>query len=302
VGGATLGGSGKTPLAIACADALASFGARVAVVGHGYRARIRHPRVVRCDDDVRDVGDEALLAARQLGDRARVVVASSRQGAVELASRDADVLVFDGVAQTAPRRASLALLSVDANEPWGAARAHPPRGDLLAPLRTLLTACDAVVTVGELRAAAPPSIADREVWTARTVGDGARLRHDDTYSGAGALLTWADLRGLRVGLVSTLARPDRVVRDLEAHGVVPVCRIHGPDHGPLGSGLARACRRASQREAIDVWLATPKCAMHVDVGIRGLVECTLGAKVATLEHSLALSPSLCARLRRLAAS
>jgi tetraacyldisaccharide 4'-kinase len=302
VGGATLGGSGKTPLAIACAAALASLGARVALVGHAYRAGLLRPRLVRFDDDVRDVGDEALLAARQLGDRARVVVAPSRQDAVDLALRHADILVFDGVAQTAPRRASLALLAVDASEPWGAARAHPPRGDLLAPLRTLLAACDAVVAVGGPHAAAGPAVADRKVWEARTVCNGAWLRADDTYSGARTLLTWADLRALRVGFVSTLARPDRVVRDLEARGVVPVCRVHAPDHGPFGSAFARACRRGWERESIDVWLATPKCAMHVDVGARRCVERTLGAQVATLEHSVALSPSLCARLRSLATS
>ena len=39
VGGATLGGSGKTRIAIAIARALASRGERVVLVGHAYRAR-----------------------------------------------------------------------------------------------------------------------------------------------------------------------------------------------------------------------------------------------------------------------
>src|SRR5947199_10694187 len=46
IGGATLGGSGKTPLAIACARSFASRGSRVALVAHGYRASPGEARVV----------------------------------------------------------------------------------------------------------------------------------------------------------------------------------------------------------------------------------------------------------------
>src|SRR5260221_5377530 len=66
VGGATLGGSGKTPVAIAIARALAARGERVALVGHAYRARPHCARVVAISDDVREVGDEALLASQEL--------------------------------------------------------------------------------------------------------------------------------------------------------------------------------------------------------------------------------------------
>src|SRR5271155_2411411 len=66
VGGATLGGSGKTPLAIACARELARQGARVAFVGHAYRARPGRARVVLPSDALDEVGDEALVAALEL--------------------------------------------------------------------------------------------------------------------------------------------------------------------------------------------------------------------------------------------
>jgi len=59
VGGATLGGSGKTPLAIACARELAKQGARVAFVGHAYRAHPGRARLVSPDDSLAEVGDEA---------------------------------------------------------------------------------------------------------------------------------------------------------------------------------------------------------------------------------------------------
>jgi tetraacyldisaccharide 4'-kinase len=126
VGGATLGGSGKTPLAIACAAELAAAGASVAFVGHAYRATPGRARVVSGADPVGEVGDEALLAARTLGPAGvPVVVAPRRSDAVALAARISNVLVLDGVAQTTPDRASLALLAVDASEPWGRAVALP---------------------------------------------------------------------------------------------------------------------------------------------------------------------------------
>ena len=87
VGGATLGGSGKTSLAIACAEQLASQGARVALVGHGFRARPRRARRVEVDDALPEVGDEALACARSLarfGASASVVVAPCRAEAGEL--------------------------------------------------------------------------------------------------------------------------------------------------------------------------------------------------------------------------
>jgi tetraacyldisaccharide 4'-kinase len=325
VGGATLGGSGKTPLAIACAAHLAACGARVAVVGHGYRARPLRARVVRVDDRVDEVGDEALLAARSfhpvcgagddagaVSERACVVVGPTRVAALGLAVRLADVVVFDGVAQTQPRPAALALLAVDPSEPWGHAVAGPPRGDLVAPRAALLAACDAVVPVG-YRRGGPPDLdpgegregVPRPVWPATPASRGAWL-DERTHTRSRSLLTWAELRGLRVGFVSAIARPVRVVRGLFAQGVQPCVQIRARDHGPIDAETIRACRAAAARLRLDLWMATPKCALHLEsvrtaeVG-RGVGD-LLGARLATLEHSIALSPALCARLRALVAS
>ena len=62
VGGATLGGSGKTPLAIACASALAASGARVALVGHAYRAAPLHARTVSPGDALERLCRDHLVA------------------------------------------------------------------------------------------------------------------------------------------------------------------------------------------------------------------------------------------------
>jgi tetraacyldisaccharide 4'-kinase len=269
VGGATLGGSGKTPLAIACAAEIAATGAAVAFVGHAYRATPRRPRVVDARDGLAEVGDEALLAARLLGPLGvRVVVAPRRSEAVLFASRLAAVLVVDGVLQTRPVRASLALLAVDADEPWGGAASVPPAGDLRAPPRALLAACDRVVVVG-----------DGEGADARVVSRGAWM--------GGTLHTWGALAGLRLGLLCALARPDRVLRGLTRRGLTVRAVVRARDHDPFD----RRSLAAAGRAPVDLWLASPKCALK-------LGDFT-GLRVATLDHGLSLSPTLRVRCAQL---
>lgn len=301
VGGATLGGSGKTPLAMACALELAERGARVAFVGHAHRARPGRARVVDVGDTVRTVGDEALLAARVLAPAGvRVYVAPTRSAAIALASRQAQVLVVDGVAQTAPLRATLALLAVDADCPWGSAGAVFPRGDLRAPRAALLDACDAIVAVGDPDTPATgfdpnePFRPHAAVFRAGVLSPGARV--------GGAIQTWDVLARFRVGLLCALARPDRVVRALQRRGISVRAVVRAPDHGPWSRSAAAQASRAEKEHGIDSWLATPKCALHLspfetnsDVGSRGSVP------VCTIEHSLALPEPLRDRLRALAA-
>ena len=266
VGGATLGGSGKTPLAIACARELARRGARVALVGHAYRAQPGHARIVMPDDALAEVGDEALLAARMLEPfGVPVVVAPSRALALAHAARAADVLVLDGVLQTRPVRASLSLLAVDADEPWGRAADVPPRGDLRAPVAALLALADLVVPVGD------------DAPDARTISRGAYV--GDT------LLSWDTLRSLRVGLACALGRPDRVLRSLKRRAITVVALARARDHGPIP---ARAFRGHPGR--VDVWLATPKCALHISP------ISPVRALLATLDHDLSCSAALSARL------
>jgi tetraacyldisaccharide 4'-kinase len=294
VGGATLGGSGKTPLAIACAAEIAATGARVALVGHAHRARPLRARVVTVDDPLTEVGDEALVAARQLAAVGVAVIVAPRRGAaIQFAALHADLLVLDGVGQTSPNRASLALLSVDAAEPWGRACAVLPCGDLRAPRQALLSACDAVVAISD--AADPGGTSgthepNRSWLQARSASWGARV--------GDSLRTWDELSKVRVGLLCALARPDRVVRQLQSFGITLRAVVRTRDHGPFDSGvIARAC--ALERAGVDLWLATSKCALHL-AHLRADVGPRLGAPIATIEYWLVLSRALRQRLRALA--
>jgi tetraacyldisaccharide 4'-kinase len=297
IGGATLGGSGKTPLAIACAAALAATGARVALVGHAYRAKPRRARLVAINDPLDEVGDEALVAGRALAlAGVPVIVAPTRSAAIALAARHADVLVVDGVAQTRPVRSSLALLAVDSLEPWGHARALPPHGDLRAPEKALLSACDAVVAIADadegvaMDDRCEPSVG--VAWThAFTTSSGVRVGE--------TLRSWDHLAGSRLGLLCALARPERVVRSLERRGIAVRAFVRAPDHGPLDGCFFLRLARAQDEAGIDLWVATPKCAAHIARRVANVGEFLQG-RLGAIEHQLVLSNSLTERLRALA--
>jgi len=217
VSGATLGGSNRTPLAIACARFLEDEGLRVALVGHAYRARPpREPRRVRADDDARAVGDEAIECARA---GVMVFVARSRQRAIEAAELEADVLVLDGPLQLEPRRATLSLLAVDRDAPWGSGKT-PPLGNLRAPRATLEQAADAIAMC-EPRSR------------------GVRMN--------GELVRWSALPK-RIGLTTGIARPERVLALLRANGVEPSRILYSADHTPIRFDDSR----------VDLWLTTSK--------------------------------------------
>src|SRR5439155_2884173 len=64
VGNVTIGGAGKTPLALALANALAERGRNPGIVSRGYGGSNVMPRAVASGDDPHVVGDEPLLYAR----------------------------------------------------------------------------------------------------------------------------------------------------------------------------------------------------------------------------------------------
>lgn len=281
IGGATLGGSGKTPLALAVGRRAADeSGADVAIVGHAYRASPRQARWVTPDDPVALVGDEALACARDVAreptaGRLRVAIAPRRQAAIDFAvAEGATVLVLDGVAQTAPRRASQALLAIDAADPWGAGEV-PPLGDLRAPREALLDACDEVVALRD-------SLASRDAMTCAGVG---AVRFVDVSSRGvwleGVLVPWSELTSLRIGLATSIARPTRVTALLERRGISPSVVVFGADHGELPL-TALATKR------VDLWLTTAKCAAHVSSADGRLDEwarrALRGAPMAHIDH------------------
>jgi tetraacyldisaccharide 4'-kinase len=262
VGGATLGGSGKTPVVLELARRLAPDG--VAVVASNYRARVGGVRVVSAHDPVELVGDEAALLARALAPLGVPVIAGRvRDEAVALAARHAPTLLVDALLQARPRRLHRSILVLDGERPWGSG-ACPPAGDLRARREALLAAADSVLVLS--RSGTPAEL--RPGWlVARSEIAGATSPDGRAF----------DPAAHRLGLVLAIAHPERVLRSLAELGIEPVAVRLFADHAWP--------QPARPPAPVDAWLTTAKCATKLGAAFEG-------APVWTLRHAIRLPDAL----------
>ncbi|MCV0395373.1 MAG: tetraacyldisaccharide 4'-kinase [Rhizobiaceae bacterium] len=145
VGNLTVGGAGKTPVAMALAAEAASMGRRPGILSRGYGGAFSHPRLVDAEHDLaRHVGDEPLLLARA----APVAVSPDRAAAAKLLrEQGCDFLIMDDGFQSARIRMDHTLIVIDAAR--GIGNGHViPGGPMRAPLIAQLAYADAVLRLG----------------------------------------------------------------------------------------------------------------------------------------------------------
>jgi len=146
VGNLTVGGSGKTPLAIWIAEHLKRHGRAPAIIARGYGARVDAPRAATVASEAAEVGDEPIVLARRSGCPVwigpdRVQVARALRGA----HPEVDVLVLDDGLQHYRVRRDLEIAVLDAR---GLGNGFLlPAGPLREP-RLRLKTVDAVVAHG----------------------------------------------------------------------------------------------------------------------------------------------------------
>lgn len=141
VGNATLGGTGKTPVAIYLLKSLRRLGVNAHVLTRGYGGRLKGPVPVNPRHTSEEVGDEPILLARS----GPVWVASARdEGAVAAVSEGADALIMDDGHQNMTVAKTLSLLVVDAEVGFGNGCVFPA-GPLREPLKDALSRADAVI-------------------------------------------------------------------------------------------------------------------------------------------------------------
>jgi tetraacyldisaccharide 4'-kinase len=150
VGNLTVGGTGKTPVALALAERLLAMGHRPHFLTRGYGGRSRGPQKIDpARHDAADVGDEALLLAKV----APTWVARDRAaGARAAVSAGAGLLVMDDGFQNAALVQDLSLIVIDGEVGLGNRRLLPA-GPLRESVSAGLARASAVVLVGADRTA-----------------------------------------------------------------------------------------------------------------------------------------------------
>src|SRR5215471_2279010 len=143
VGNLTLGGSGKTPTAIAIARMLQAAGDRPVFLTRGYGGRLAGPVLVTPSHTAAEVGDEPLLLARV----APTIVARDRvTGAAAAEAAGAGIIVMDDGFQNPSLEKDLSVLVVDGRRGIGNDHVFPA-GPLRAPLAAQLAGADAVLVI-----------------------------------------------------------------------------------------------------------------------------------------------------------
>ncbi len=141
VGNATMGGTGKTPVATYLLKSLRRLNIEAHGLTRGYGGQEKGPIPVQKTHSAADVGDEPLLLARY----APIWVAVSRDdGARAARSHGASVIVMDDGHQNPQLEKTLSLLVVDAEMGFGNGCVFPA-GPLRESLEAALSRTDAVI-------------------------------------------------------------------------------------------------------------------------------------------------------------
>ena len=119
IGNVTVGGSGKTPLAIWLVNQLKKQGFQPGLVSCGYGGKIKNqPQVVTPNNDPRLVGDEAILLART---GCPMVVGADRPAAIEhlLKNFSCDIVISDDGLQHYSLSRDIEIAVIDSDRQFG---------------------------------------------------------------------------------------------------------------------------------------------------------------------------------------
>jgi tetraacyldisaccharide 4'-kinase len=251
-GNVTLGGAGKTTLALDLASRLRARGVGVHVLLRGYGGTSRGVHRVAPGDPASLVGDEALLLAEVAPTWVGADRAASARAAV---AAGAQALVLDDGLQNPTLAKDLSLLVVDGGSGFGNGHVLPA-GPLREPVAAGAARCQAAVLIGtdETGATAqlPPGLPVLR----------ARLQQGPEV---------ADLVGQPVLAFAGIARPEKFFDGLWQAGVTVVAHRSFPDHHPYTAReIQDVLDTATQLQATPV--TTPKDAVRLPPAMRPRVR------------------------------
>jgi tetraacyldisaccharide 4'-kinase len=258
VGNFTVGGTGKTPLAIYLCEKLKAAGHEPVALTRGYGGRLSGPYWVNArTDGARDVGDEALLLARV----APTLIARNRRlgaQAIERGPYPVTGIVMDDGLQNPTLAKDLTLAVVDGRRGLGNGRIIPA-GPLRAALDMQLELTDGVI-VNETAGRAG-EVAD---WLRHRFA-GPVLR---AHTAPGPDLAW--LRDTKVVAWAGIAAPERFFALLADLGAKLSARVAFPDHHRPSAAEAQNLLAVARQHAVGL-VTTEKDAARL-LGEAGALE------------------------------
>jgi tetraacyldisaccharide 4'-kinase len=231
-GNVTVGGAGKTTLALDLGRRLLACGHRVHFLSRGYGGSNRGTHRVGPGDTAADVGDEPLLLAEVAPTWTGADRATSARAAVEAG---AEALVLDDGLQNPTLCKDLSLLVIDGATGFGNGRVLPA-GPLREPVAAGASRCQAAVLIGADLAGATATL-PQALPLLR-----ARLVHGPDVDA---------LAGRRMLAFAGIASPEKFFATLGEAGVVLAGRVGFPDHHPYTDGdLRRLLDEAARLDAV----------------------------------------------------
>ncbi len=245
-GNVTVGGAGKTTLALDLGLRLIAQGHAVHFLLRGYGGSVRGPHRVTSADTAARVGDEALLLAQIAPTWIGADRGASARDAV---AAGAELLVLDDGLQNPSLHKDLSLLVVDGATGFGNGRVLPA-GPLREPVATGAARCQAAVLIGADATGAARALSLPVLRAALRPGPEI-----------------ADWIGRRAFAFAGIARPDKFFTMLADADVRVAGTLPFPDHHAFSEAdLRRVLEQAARVDARPV--TTPKDAVRLPAAWR----------------------------------
>ncbi|MGH9715869.1 MAG: tetraacyldisaccharide 4'-kinase [Candidatus Acidiferrales bacterium] len=277
VGNLTVGGTGKTPMALWIAQRLVEEGKRCAILTRGYRGGNSPAGIT---------SDEARLLGARLGERAEVGVGADRFASGRaLAKRDVGWFVLDDGFQHMQLARDVDIVLIDATNPFGgrllpAGRRREPRSALgRADLIVIMRSSHAPAIEAAVRRDSPA-----EVFYARPELDSihplnaAGSRATDTDIDAGA----AALRNRKLFAFCGVGNPTAFLRDLRRWNLQIAGHAFFRDHHRYRQSEIEALVQEARASGADALVCTEKDSLNL-AGVRtdamDVFYCTISVRV-----------------------
>lgn len=231
IGNLTLGGTGKTPMAIWVAQKLLENGRQPAILSRGYQAKTRKSIEIVSDGSGILVepelsGDEPAMMARRLKD-VPVIISKNRYeaGALAINKFGVDSLILDDGYQRLDVKRDLNILLIDHSHDFENDTIFPA-GTLREPIKEVRRA-DLICFTRTISDNSDPSVKNYvnvPIVKSQTVLKSLiDLKWKNTKS-------VSDLKGLRVCAFCGIAQPEKFKKLLESYGAEVVSFSSFPDH------------------------------------------------------------------------